>query len=435
MPFRFFVIERRQNLARTRQLVNNSAMQEPSDTTSQAATRGRPGEVLAVFLRLGLTSFGGPIAHLGYFHQEFVVRRKWLDEKTYVDLVALAQFLPGPASSKVGIAIGLSRAGYVGALAAWTGFTLPSAIALVLFGYGVSALGDALHSGWLHGLMVAAVAVVAQAVLAMMRSLAPDRARATLAVVAAVVVMVLPTSVAQIGAIIVGGIVGFLLFRATPTTDQTSLPHPVGRRVAIAAIIIFFVILLGLPFVVAAVPSHALQLFDAFYRAGSLVFGGGHVVLPLLQASVVPPGWISNDAFLAGYGAAQAVPGPLFTFSAYLGTVMQPAPNGWIGAIVCLVAMFLPAFLLVIGPLPFWDDFRRRAWAQGTLRGVNAAVVGLLLSALYNPVWTSGITNAGDFALGVAAFLLLFMWKTPPWLVVVFCAVGGEALTFLPIGH
>ncbi|HTV36410.1 MAG TPA: chromate efflux transporter [Xanthobacteraceae bacterium] len=410
-------------------------MQEQSGSASQSATPRGPGEVLAVFLRLGLTCFGGPIAHLGYFHEEFVVRRKWLDEKTYVDLVALAQFLPGPASSKVGIAIGLSRAGYWGALAAWTGFTLPSAIALVLFGYGVAALGDALHSGWLHGLMVAAVAVVAQAVLTMMRSLAPDRARATLAVVAAVVVMVLPTSIAQIGAIVVGGIVGFLLFRTAPPADQVNLPHPVGRGAAIAAIIVFFTILLGLPFVVAAVPSHALQLFDAFYRAGSLVFGGGHVVLPLLQASVVPPGWVSNDAFLAGYGAAQAVPGPLFTFSAFLGTVMSPAPNGWIGAILCLVAMFMPAFLLVIGPLPFWDDLRRRAWAQGALRGINAAVVGLLLSALYNPVWVSGITNAGDFALAVAAFLLLFMWKTPPWLVVVFCAAGGQALTLLPLGH
>ena len=411
-------------------------MQKESGPTTKAAARGgNSGEVFAVFLRLGLTCFGGPIAHLGYFHEEFVVRRRWLDEKTYIDLVALSQFLPGPASSKVGIAIGLSRAGYVGALAAWTGFTLPSAIALVLFGYGVASLGNALHSGWLHGLMVAAVAVVAQAVLLMMRSLAPDRARATLAVVAAVIVMVLPTSVAQIGAIVLGAVVGLILFRGTPPADHASLPHPVSRAIAVAAIVVFFTILFVLPLVVAAVPNHSLQLFDAFYRAGSLVFGGGHVVLPLLQASVVPPGWVSNDAFLAGYGAAQAVPGPLFTFSAYLGTVMGPTPNGWVGAILCLVAMFLPAFLLVIGPLPFWDALRRRSWAQGALRGVNAAVVGLLLSALYNPVWTSGITNAGDFALGVAGFLLLFMWKAPPWLVVVFCATGGEALTLLPFHH
>jgi chromate transporter len=400
---------------------------------NSAAAPGSVAEVLAVFLRLGLTSFGGPIAHLGYFHDEIVVRRKWLDEKTYVDLVALSQFLPGPASSKVGIAIGLSRAGYAGALAAWSGFTLPSAIALVLFGYGIGSLGDALGSGWLHGLKVAAVAVVANAVLTMMRTLAPDRERATLAVAAAVLVTALPTSFGQIGAIVLGGVIGLVLFRGAPAADHADLPHPVSRTAGIAALILFFAILIGLPFVVAAVPSHALQLFDAFYRAGSLVFGGGHVVLPLLQASLVPPGWVTNDAFLAGYGATQAVPGPLFTFSAYLGTVMSPPPNGWAGAILCLVAMFLPAFLLIIGPLPFWNDLRRRPWAQAALRGVNAAVVGLLLAALYNPVWTSGIANAADFALGAAAFLLLFMWQTPPWLVVVFCALGGAAL--IPLSH
>jgi len=408
---------------------------EPVSAPVTNANRGSVGEVLAAFLRLGLTSFGGPIAHLGYFHEEFVVRRRWLDDKTYVDLVALSQFLPGPASSKVGIAIGLSRAGYAGALAAWSGFTLPSAVALVLFGYGVASLGGALTSGWLHGLKVAAVAVVAQAVLAMMRSLAPDRARATLAVVAAALVLALPSSFSQIGAIIAGGIVGVVVLRDAPPADHVSLPHPVGRAAAIAAIVLFFALLIGLPLLVAAVPNHALQLFEAFYRAGSLVFGGGHVVLPLLQASVVPPGWVSNDLFLAGYGAAQAVPGPLFTFSAYLGTVMGPPPNGWIGAIVCLIAMFLPAFLLTIGPLPFWDDLRRRSWAQAMLRGVNAAVVGLLLAALYHPVWTSAITNAGDFALAAAAFLLLFMWKTPPWLVVLFCALGGEGLSLVRFGH
>ncbi len=411
-------------------------MQEDTGSPANAAVRsGSTAEVLTAFLRLGLTSFGGPIAHLGYFHEEFVTRRKWLDEKTYVDLVALSQFLPGPASSKVGIALGLSRAGYGGALAAWAGFTLPSAIALVLFGYGVTSLGNALGSGWLHGLKVAAVAVVAQAVLTMMRSLAPDRARATLAVAAAALVLAVPSSWGQIGAIGLGAVVGLALFRDAPPADHASLPHPVSRTAALAAIVVFFAILFGMPLVVAAIPNHALQLFEAFYRAGSLVFGGGHVVLPLLQASVVPPGWVSNDAFLAGYGAAQAVPGPLFTFSAYLGTVMGPSPNGWAGAILCLVAMFLPAFLLVIGPLPFWDELRRRPAAQAALRGVNAAVVGLLLAALYNPVWTSGIANAGDFALAVAAFLLLFMWQTPPWLVVAFCAIGGAALTFVPFGR
>jgi chromate transporter len=393
---------------------------------------GTAGEVFAAFLRLGVTSFGGPVAHLGYFHDELVLRRKWLDEKAYVDLVALSQFLPGPASSKVGIAIGLSRAGYLGALAAWTGFTMPSAIALVAFGYGVTSLGNALGSGWLHGLKVAAVAVVANAVLTMMRSLTPDRERATLAAAAAALVLAMPSSFGQIIAIALGGVAGLLLFRGMPVERHTALPHPVSRNAALIAIALFFAILIGLPLVTAAVPSHALDLFNAFYRAGALVFGGGHVVLPLLQAAVVPPGWVSNDAFLAGYGATQAVPGPLFTFSAYLGTVMGPAPNGWTGAALCLFAMFLPAFLLVIGPIPFWDALRKKSWAQATLRGVNAAVVGLLLAALYNPVWTSGITSAGDFALGVVAFLLLFMWKTPPWLVVGFCALGGAAIAFLP---
>jgi chromate transporter len=381
--------------------------------------------VLLVFLRLGLTSFGGPIAHLGYFHDAFVVRRKWLEEKTYADLVALSQFLPGPASSKIGIAIGLSRAGYVGALAAWAGFTLPSAIALVLFAYGVAEFGDALGSGWLHGLKVAAVAVVAQAVLLMMRSLAPDRERATLAVVAAVLVLSVPGVWGQIGAILLGGFAGVTVLRGDAPTDHVALPHAVSRTAAVVAIILFFSILFGLPVMLAVFPNHTVQLFAAFYRAGSLVFGGGHVVLPLLQASVVPPGWVTNDAFLAGYGAAQAVPGPLFTFSAYLGAIMEPKPNGWLGAGLCLVAMFLPSFLLIIGPLPFWDELRRQPWAQSTLRGVNAAVVGLLLAALYNPVWTAGVTKAADFALAAVAFLLLFMWRTPPWLVVITAAVGG----------
>jgi len=402
--------------------------------SDSANHHGRVGEVFAAFLRLGLTSFGGPIAHLGYFHDEFVVRRKWLDEKTYVDLVALSQFLPGPASSKVGIAIGLSRAGYFGALAAWAAFTLPSAIALVAFGYGVDSIGNALGSGWLHGLKVAAVAVVANAVLTMMRTLAPDRERATLAVAAAVLVTAMPTSFGQIGAIVLGGVAGFILFRAVPADDHADLPHPVSRIVAIAAIVLFFALLIGLPLAATAASSHWLALFDAFYRAGSLVFGGGHVVLPLLQAAVVPPGWVGNDAFLAGYGATQAVPGPLFTFSAYLGTVMGPTPNGWQGAILCLFAMFLPAFLLVIGPLPFWNELRRRSWARAALRGVNAAVVGLLLAALYNPVWASGIGNASDFALGVFAFMLLLVWQTPPWLVVVVCAIGGAALALAPFG-
>jgi chromate transporter len=388
-------------------------------------------EVLAVFTRLGLTSFGGPVAHLGYFRDEFVVRRKWLDDKSYADLVALCQFLPGPASSQVGIAVGLLRAGYGGAFAAWIGFTLPSAIALVLFAYGVSAFGDALGSGWLRGLKVVAVAVVAQAVLGMMRTLAPDRERATLAVAAAVVVLAVPSAWGQIGAIVLGGIVGVTLLKGETASDSAALPLRVSRTTGIVMLAIFFALLIGLPLLAAVLPSHALQAFEAFYRAGSLVFGGGHVVLPLLQASVVPPGWVGNEAFLAGYGAAQAVPGPLFTFAAYLGAVMGPQPNGWAGAALCLVAVFLPSFLLVIGALPFWDQLRRRAGAQAALRGVNAAVVGLLLAALYDPVWTAGILAPADFALACVAFLLLFMWQTPPWLVVVLTAIGGAVIAYL----
>ncbi|MFL4998802.1 MAG: chromate efflux transporter [Xanthobacteraceae bacterium] len=398
----------------------------------QSARRtGRPGrwpEVLAVFLRLGLTSFGGPVAHLGYFRDEFVTRRRWLDDRAYADLVALCQFLPGPASSQVGIAIGLLRAGYAGALAAWTGFTLPSALAMVLFAYGVSALGDVAGSGWLHGLKVAAVAVVAQAVLGMMRSLAPDRERATMAVVAAIIVLAIPSAWGQIGAIALGGLAGALLLRADVTEEQPALPLNVSRKTGIVLLAIFFVVLVGLPLLAVTAQSQAVRLFDAFYRAGSLVFGGGHVVLPLLQASVVPPGWVSNDAFLAGYGAAQAVPGPLFTFAAYLGAVMGPPPNGWMGAVLALLAIFLPSFLLVIGALPFWAELRRRTLAQSALSGVNAAVIGLLLAALYHPVWTAGITKPADFALALAAFLLLFTWRTPPWLVVILCAAGGAAL-------
>src|SRR5215470_2408526 len=410
------------------------------DETTSMATRedipaadrrpsGSSLEVLGVFFRLGLTSFGGPVAHLGYFREEFVRRRRWLDDKSYADLVALCQFLPGPASSQVGIAVGLLRGGYAGALAAWIGFTLPSAVAMVLFGYGIDALGDAAGSGWLHGLKVAAVAVVAQAVLGMARTLAPDRARATLAVAAAIIALAAPSSWGQIGAIALGGIVGALLLRGGADVAPAALPLRVSRALGALLLTAFFALLIGLPLLAAAIPSQALKDFDAFYRTGSLVFGGGHVVLPLLQASVVPPGWVDNDAFLAGYGAAQAVPGPLFTFAAYLGTVMGPPPNGWIGASICLIAIFLPSFLLVIGALPFWEQLRRRPVAQASLRGVNAAVVGLLLAALYQPVWTVGITDTADFALAVAAFLLLFMWQTPPWLVVILSAAAGALMS------
>jgi chromate transporter len=400
---------------------------EISGSATQIAPPGNWREVLLAFLRLGLTSFGGPVAHVGYFRDEFVMRRRWLDDRAYADLVALCQFLPGPASSQVGIAIGLSRAGYLGALAAWTGFTLPSAVAMVMFAYGVRALGGG-GAGWLHGLKVAAVAVVAQAVLGMMRSLVPDRERASVAVAATILVLAFPTAWGQIGAIVLGGLAGVLLLRAVPGGEHAALPLAVRRTTGAGLLATFFVLLIALPLIASATTSHTVKLFDAFYRAGSLVFGGGHVVLPLLQASVVPPGWISNDAFLAGYGAAQAVPGPLFTFAAYLGAAMSPQPNGWLGGVICLVAVFLPSFLLVIGTLPFWEELRQRPTAQAALLGVNAAVVGLLLAALYRPVWTSAIDNAADFALACAAFLLLFMWRAPPWLVVVLCALAGAAL-------
>ena len=401
-------------------------------TSASERSAGTGPEVFVAFLRLGLTSFGGPVAHLGYFREEFVNRRAWLSDRAYADIVALCQFLPGPASSQVGMAVGLSRAGYAGVLAAWLGFTLPSAIALVLFAYGVSALGDVRNSGWLHGLKVAAVAVVAQAVLGMMRTLAPDRERATLAVIAATIVFAVPTAWGQIAAIILGALVGLVVLpRPEMRSEQAVLPLNVSRGTGATMLAIFFVLLIGLPLLGAASQYQALKLFEAFYRAGSLVFGGGHVVLPLLQAAVVPPGWVSNDAFLAGYGAAQAVPGPLFTFSAYLGTVMGLPPNGVLGAVIALVGIFLPSFLLIIGALPFWEALRHRPRMQAALRGVNAAVVGLLLAALYNPVWTAGIANAGDFALAAAAFLLLFMWQTPPWLVVVLCGVAGAVLPLL----
>ena len=399
--------------------------------TSPAATDTRSNwlEVFTTTLRLGLTSFGGPIAHLGYYREEYVVRRKWIDEATFADLVALCQFLPGPASSQVTMAIGLLRAGYLGMLAAWTGFTMPSAIAMVLFAYGVKSTGGAMGTGWLHGLMVVAVAVVAQAVLGMMRSLAPDRKRATLAVAAAVIVLAFPTAWGQIAAIALGGVAGAVILpKVDASAAPAQLPIKVSRLTGACLLVVFFILLIGLPMLAEAVPSQGIKLADAFYRAGSLVFGGGHVVLPLLQASVVPPGWVSNDAFLAGYGAAQAVPGPLFTFAAYLGAVMGPQPNGWLGAIICLVAIFLPSFFLVAGMLPFWDHLRRWPLAQSALRGVNAAVVGLLLAALYHPVWTSAIASPYDFALAVVAFLLLFMWKVPPWLVVVLSALGGAAI-------
>jgi chromate transporter len=390
--------------------------------------RGSFLEVLRVSTRLGLTSFGGPIAHLGYFHEEYVKNRKWIDEQSYADLVALCQFLPGPASSQVSIAIGILRARFLGGIAAWIGFTLPSALALIAFGLGVGAFAGASDAGWLHGLKVVAVAVVAQAVWGMARSLCPDRERATIAILAAIVTLAWPSAVGQLSSIVIAALTGAVIFPGQTSSSSASMRFPIAKKTGIAAWIIFFVLLVGLPLYRQMAPSHALEVFDSFFRVGSLVFGGGHVVLPLLQTEVVAPGWVTNEQFVAGYGATQAVPGPLFTFSAYLGAVMSSEPNGWTGAFLALVAIFLPSFLLVIGALPFWDLLRSVRMFQSALKGINAAVVGLLLAALYNPVWTSAIYSPADFALGLIAFALLMFWKFPPWLVVVLTAVGAEAL-------
>ena len=398
------------------------------DKIQGAQHQGSLLEVLGVSTRLGLTSFGGPIAHLGYFHEEYVKRRKWIDEQSYADLVALCQFLPGPASSQVGIAIGIARARLLGGVAAWFGFTLPSALALIAFAFGVGAFASAADAGWLHGLKVVAVAVVAQAVWGMARSLCPDRERATIAIFAATLTLAWPSAVGQISSIAIAGLVGLVIFPRTEFSTLSHMRFPVGKKSGIAAWVIFFTFLLGLPLLRQLAPSHALEVFDSFFRVGSLVFGGGHVVLPLLQAEVVGPGWVTNEQFVAGYGAAQAVPGPLFTFSAYLGAMMNTPPNGWSGAFLALVAIFLPSFLLVAGALPFWDLLRSAALFQSVLKGINAAVVGLLLTALYRPVWTSAIFSSGDFGLGLVAFGLLMFWKCPPWLVVVLTAAGGEVM-------
>ncbi len=393
--------------------------------TAAPAQRSSPLEVFRIFLRLGLTSFGGPVAHLGYFRAEFVARRKWLEEAAFADIVALCQFLPGPASSQTGISIGILRAGLPGGLAAWLGFTMPSALALIAFGYGVGWAGDLTHAAWLHGLKIVAVAVVANALWGMARNLCPDALRATVAVAAAVTVIATPTAAGQIGAIIGGGLIGWWLLKGADVgSGSAALAVGIPRSWSIPAAILFFALLFGLPLLHASLPSHALAEFDSFYRSGALVFGGGHVVLPLLQAEVVPPGWVGNNIFLAGYGAAQAVPGPLFTFSAYLGTVMGPAPHGWLGGMICLVAIFLPSFLLLIAALPYWETLRRMPAVQSALRGVNAAVVGILLAALYNPVWTSAIGAPRDFAIGIVAFLALAVWAVPPWLVVIAGAVA-----------
>lgn len=389
----------------------------------------RPWSIFLIFLRLGLTSFGGPIAHLSYFRGEFVIRRRWLSERSYADLVALCQFLPGPASSQVGIALGMLRSGYAGAAAAWAGFTLPSALALMLFALGISHYGDAQFPGALHGLNVVAVAVVAQAVWGMARNLCTDVRRVTVMLIAACVVLLMPSAWGQLAMITAAGLAGLLLL--TPHHDSTHDPLPVtvSHRGGIIWIALFFALLIGLPVLTQLMQSQALAMVAAFFRAGSLVFGGGHVVLPLLQTEVVSPGWVSNETFLAGYGAAQAVPGPLFTFASFLGASMNTAPSGWLGGIICLLAIFAPSFLLVFGVLPFWERLRQNMRIQAALAGVNAAVVGLLLAALYQPVWTSAIHKPQDFGLALLAFVALMFWKLPPWLVVIGCGTAGWLLS------
>jgi chromate transporter len=390
-------------------------------------------EVLFVATRLGLTSFGGPVAHLGYFRVEYVERRKWLTEQTYADLVALCQLLPGPASSQVGIGIGIKRAGILGGVLAWLGFTLPSAIVLILFTYGVAQAGDVSDAAWLSGLKVVAVSVVALAVWGMARTLTPDRNRITLAIVAAIFVSIVSGVGGQVIAIVGGGFLGWLFFRqGLGDRDVERSDSSIGRRTAIASLVVFAVLLVGLPVLERVIDAEPMQVFDSFYRSGSLVFGGGHVVLPLLQVETVPTGMVSQDEFIAGYGAAQAVPGPLFTFAAYLGGTTETFGSPWFGGFFALGAIYLPSFLLVVGVLPFWDALRSMTGFRSVLIGVNAAVVGLLLAALYDPVWTSAIHQPSDFALGLGVFGLLAFWKLPPWIVVVVSALGAEGIEAVP---
>ncbi|ARP81668.1 chromate transporter [Bordetella genomosp. 8] len=382
-------------------------------------------EVFLLFLRLGLTSFGGPVAHLGYFRGEFVERRKWLDEHAYSDIVALSQFLPGPASSKVGMTIGLMRAGWAGMLAAWVAFTLPSALLLIVFGLGLSRYGGLAGSGAVHGLKIVAVAIVAQAVWGMARSLCPDRPRAMLAIAATLLTLLLPTAWSQVGAIVACGLVGAVLLRVPPRPLPAAMTLNIGTRTGAVAIVLFFLLLAGLPLVAELTGQAGLAQFAGFYRSGALVFGGGHVVLPLLQSTAVGGGMVSNADFLAGYGAAQAVPGPLFTFAAFLGTVSNGPLSGWAGGFTMLLAIFLPAALLVVAALPFWHLLRTRPGIQNTVAGINAGVVGILLSALYNPVWTSAIGSPADFGLALLCFALLTVMRWPPLLIVAIAAAGG----------
>lgn len=397
-----------------------------TDRAEDTTHRGSAVEVFSAFLKLGLTSFGGPIAHLGYFRDELVVRRRWLDDHAYGDLVALCQFLPGPASSQVGFALGMMRAGWPGAFAAFTAFTLPSALILLVFALTATAISGPAGDGALHGLKIVAVAIVAQAVYGMARSLCPDRERAAIAVLAVAVLAFMPGAFGMIAAIVMGAVMGLALGRGEGKPENGHVILPISRAPAAGALLAFFALLVLLPMVSGQ--SQALAVIDSFYRAGALVFGGGHVVLPLLDAEVVRSGWVTPDDFLAGYGAAQAVPGPLFTFAAYLGALLGLEPNGLAGSILALLAIFLPGFLLLVGVLPFWDRFRTMASAQSLLQGANAAVVGILGAALYSPVFVTAIADLRDLALALACFVALTAWRIPPWAVVGLSAIGGIGL-------
>ncbi len=385
-------------------------------------------EIFVAFLHLGLTAFGGPVAHLAYFRDEFVHRRRWLSDAAYADLVALCQFLPGPASSQVGLALGLQRAGYRGALAAWCGFTLPSAILMILFALGLAEFGQSLPHGLLTGLKIVAVAVVAQAVWGMGRSLCPDWPRRLLALLGAALLLAWPGIAGQLAVIAGGALGGLALGAAVPAAGLERLADGIGRRDASFWLALFAAGLLGLPWLAATLATPALAMVDAFYRAGALVFGGGHVVLPLLQTAMIDLGRVDNETFLAGYGVAQAVPGPLFTFAAFLGAAGGATPNGWAGGLLALAAIFAPAFLLVAGALPFWDALRANARARAALAGINSAVVGILLAALYDPVWTGAIHGPGELALAAVALAALTWGKQPPWRVVAGCALAGALL-------
>lgn len=380
-------------------------------------------EILGVSVKLGITSFGGPIAHLGYFRDEYVVSRKWMDERAYADLVALGQFLPGPASSQVGIGIGVIRGGLLGGLIAWLGFTLPSVLALVVFAYAMQGFGLS-GAGWIHGLKLVAVAVVAQAVLGMGRQLAPDRARATVAIVTAAVCLLWQTALTQVLLIAAAALLGAWWYRHGNAAEPDRLQIPVSRTVGVLCLTLFAVLLLGLPILRQLTGNIGVAMFDSFYRAGSLVFGGGHVVLPLLEREIVPLGWISKEDFLAGYGAAQAIPGPMFTFASYVGTMS----GGLAGAMIATIAIFLPGFLLIVGALPFWNVLRAHPRMQGALTGMNAAVVGILLAALYDPIWTTTVLRPVDFAFVAVLFGMLVFWKLPAWYAVVVGAAMGAII-------